>query len=344
MGSTEDVLRRAEKACREGLPAKALRERLLALLRAAIPYDGHVFALTDPVTMVASSPHADVPALPWERLPELIRWRYLTTVNRVDRLVDRPAASLLTATASPSESPVWRRVQRGLGIRDSATVAFADRYGVWGFLDLLRTSGPFIGGELELLTRLAPVVTTGIRAAVADTFAAPRDAPPASGPAVLLLGNDLGVQGQTDDAATALLRLLPPDEPMPPVPAAAYNVGAALLAQEVGVPLGEPWARVHLGGNHWVTARASRLGAQIAVSIEPSTATERSDLFARASGLSARESQVLDLLAIGLDSREIAGRLFLSEHTVHDHVKAALGKTGSRNRQQLLARVIGGAA
>jgi DNA-binding NarL/FixJ family response regulator len=129
---------------------------------------------------------------------------------------------------------------------------------------------------------------------------------------------------------------------MAPVPAAAYNAAAALLAVEEGVPLGEPWSRVHLGGNHWVPVRASRLGRDIAVSIEPSTPAERMDLFARSHGLSERETEVVSLLAIGLDTREIAGQLFLSEHTVNDHVKAVLTKTGARTRQVLMARISGG--
>jgi DNA-binding CsgD family transcriptional regulator len=138
-----------------------------------------------------------------------------------------------------------------------------------------------------------------------------------------------------------LLRLNPPDEPIAPIPAAAYNIGAALIAQEQGVPVGEPWARVHLGGSRWVTVKASRLGGDVAVSIEPSTPSERMDLFARGFGLSTREQQVLSLLGTGLDSKEIAGALVLSEHTVNDHVKTILAKTGSRTRQILLARVLG---
>lgn len=342
MGSTEDLRRRVENACRADLSAKALRERILDLLRPHLPYDGHVFTLTDPVTNIATSPHADVPGLPWPRLPELIRWRYLTTVNRVDRLIGRPASSLLSATHAPAESPLWEHVHRDLGIVDSASVAFGDRYGAWGFLELLRTSSPFTAADLDLLTSIAPAVTTGLRTAVARTFAEPGEPLASTGPAVVVLGPDLAVRSQTDDAAQALLRLLPPDEPMTPIPAAAYNIGAALIAQEEGIAVGEPWSRVHLGAHRWVTVRASRLGEDIAVSIEPSTPTERMDLYARACGLSARESEILTLLGIGLDSREIAGQLFLSEHTVHDHVKAALAKTGARNRQVMLARATGG--
>jgi DNA-binding CsgD family transcriptional regulator len=341
VGSSEDLLRRVESLCREHLSAKALRERLLALIRAHIPYDGHVFALTDPVTNVATSPHADVPMLPWERLPDIIRWRYLTTVNRSDHLLGKPAASLLMTTSSPSESLVWEHVQRDLGVVDTAAMAFGDRYGAWGFLELLRTTTPFTQSELDLLTSLGPEVTRGLRDAVARTFAEPSDHLTTTGPAVIVLGPDLAVRSQTDDASAALFRLLPPDEPMTPIPAAAYNIGAALIAQEEGVPVGEPWSRVHLGANRWVTVRASRLGEDIAVSIEPSTSGERMDLFARACGLSTRESEILTLLGVGLDSREIAGQLFLSEHTVNDHVKATLAKTGARTRQVLLARVIG---
>lgn len=158
---------------------------------------------------------------------------------------------------------------------------------------------------------------------------------------MVVLDPDLGVRSQTEGAADALMRLNPPDEPMAPIPAAAYNLGAALIAQEAGVPVGEPWARVHLGGSRWVTVKASRLGADIAVSIEPATPSERMDLFARSFGLSARETQVLTLLGTGLDSKGIAAELVLSEHTVNDHVKAILAKTGSRTRQVLLSRALG---
>ena len=59
----------------------------------------------------------------------------------------------------------------------------------------------------------------------------------------------------------------------------------------------------------------------VAVSIEPSTPTERTDLFARVHGLSARETEVLTLLGNGMSSHEAADRLALSEHTVNDHVR-----------------------
>ncbi|RZI93454.1 MAG: LuxR family transcriptional regulator, partial [Microbacterium sp.] len=265
MGSTDDLLRQVRNACAEQLPAKALQVRILDLLRPHVGYDGHVFPLTDPVTLVSAAPHADVPMLPWERLPELIRWRYLSTVNRVDALTGRPAASLRLSDAGPTASPAWVHVLQEIGVHDTANVVFADRYGTWGYLELLRTGHRFEQSELDVLTALAATATASRRPVVARTFVDPGEQLVPVGPAVVLLGADLDVEQQTEAAAAALLQLLPPDELRAPIPAAAYNVGAALIAAESGVPLGEPWSRVHLGGGRWVTVKASRLGAGIAI-------------------------------------------------------------------------------
>ncbi|MEU4812630.1 helix-turn-helix transcriptional regulator [Nocardia fluminea] len=329
--------------CRAGHSAKRLRELVLVEIRARIPFTGHVFALTDPVTAVATAPLADVPGLDLALLPDLIRARYLTELNRWDTVRGTGAHSLLGATdGDPQRSLLWRTAQRDLGVSDSATVTFADRFGCWGFLELLRyTESPFTTTELGVLSTLTMPLTAGLRRTVGATFVESDSRLAPLGPAVVLLDDTLRVRSRTAAAADSLLRLLPPDEPIPPVPASVYNAGAALLAAEAAVPLGPATSRVHLGGNRWLTVKADRIGPDIAVTLEPSTATERLDLFARAHALSARESQVLTLLATGLDSRELAAELFLSEHTINDHVKAVLAKSGTRTRQRLLTRVLG---
>jgi DNA-binding NarL/FixJ family response regulator len=50
--------------------------------------------------------------------------------------------------------------------------------------------------------------------------------------------------------------------------------------------------------------------------------------------LSARENEVLALIARGLSNREIAGRLYLSETTVKTHVANILQKLGVKSRTQ----------
>jgi DNA-binding NarL/FixJ family response regulator len=49
-------------------------------------------------------------------------------------------------------------------------------------------------------------------------------------------------------------------------------------------------------------------------------------------GLTQREAEILALIAQGLTNPEIAGRLFLSNHTVKTHISRIFAKTGSRDR------------
>jgi DNA-binding CsgD family transcriptional regulator len=48
--------------------------------------------------------------------------------------------------------------------------------------------------------------------------------------------------------------------------------------------------------------------------------------------LSPRETQVISLIADGLNSREIGEVLFLAESTIREHVKGVLAKLRARNR------------
>ncbi len=54
-------------------------------------------------------------------------------------------------------------------------------------------------------------------------------------------------------------------------------------------------------------------------------------------GITAREADVLTLVASGLQNKDIAARLFLSPRTVEKHVESLLRKTGSRTRTELVA-------
>ena len=55
------------------------------------------------------------------------------------------------------------------------------------------------------------------------------------------------------------------------------------------------------------------------------------------SGLSARELEILKLVARGLSNREIGAELFISEHTAANHIRSILRKTGSANRTEATA-------
>ena len=89
---------------------KAFREQVLVEMRRAIPFDAHVWLLTDPVTRVGTSPLADVPGLAWDELPRLGRLRYTSRVSRWVDLMDaeRSVAVLTQETGGDlSLSTLW---------------------------------------------------------------------------------------------------------------------------------------------------------------------------------------------------------------------------------------------
>ena len=306
--------------------------------------------ITDPETSVGSSPLADVPCLP--ELPQSIRLKYLTTVNRWTSL-PCGAVSLAGATGGDlSQSLIWRELLCRYQVSDIASSVYRDRFGCWGFLDLWRTQGspPFRAADIEFLDQIAGPVTAALRHSQARAFAPATAAEPLpAGPVVLLLSAALNVRAQTPQTQRYLRILVPRDEQdQPPVPSSAYNVAAQLLATETGVNDNPPLARVHLANGRWLTLRAARMGTaqpaherDIAVSIEPAAPGDRVSVFARASGLTPRETELLHHLVTGASTRDIINHMFVSEHTVQDHLKSIFAKTATRNRRALLARALG---
>jgi DNA-binding CsgD family transcriptional regulator len=56
--------------------------------------------------------------------------------------------------------------------------------------------------------------------------------------------------------------------------------------------------------------------------------------------LTAREQQVLQLLASGLSNKLIAVQLGISEHTAKFHVNSILGKLGAQSRAEAVAQAV----
>jgi DNA-binding CsgD family transcriptional regulator len=342
------VLDRIEQICSRGLDARALRVALLDEIRSGVPFDAYAWLLTDPETCVGSAPLAEIPKL--SDLPAVIRLKYLTVTNRWTNLGSNVPVTMVSATnGDRSASRLWNELLADYGVEDVVSTVFRDQYGCWGFLDLWRTTGLFSTEECELLKKVATVIAPALRGSLMPTFA---DASAAidelAGPAVLLLADDLALLTQTPHTDAYLRALLPTAADRSPVPSGAYNVAAQLLAHESGIDEHPPWVRVHLRDGLWVTLRAARIGetsggvaATIAVSIELTRPTERAELYARVAGLSERESELLHHLIGGHDTRAIARRMFVSEHTVQDHLKSVFAKTAVNTRRLLIARATG---
>ena len=66
----------------------------------------------------------------------------------------------------------------------------------------------------------------------------------------------------------------------------------------------------------------------------PATPFVRDEARVEALGLTAREVEILELIAAGLSNREIAARLFVSENTVKTHSSRVFAKLNARRRTQ----------
>jgi DNA-binding CsgD family transcriptional regulator len=331
--------------------ARAVRRQVLAEISQVVSFDAYVWLLTDPETSVGAAPLAQVPAPLLPLLPRLIGLKYLTEVNRWPTLDSSAARLRETTNGELSRSRLWRELLGSHHVIDMASCVFRDRFGCWGLLDLWRTgaSKPFTEPEEAYLSSIMEPAATALRRCQANTFMVrPTRKLRRPGPVVLLLSPELQVLGQTPETHEYLRVLTPPSHGQAPIPASAYNVAAQLLAVEANVDPNPPSARVHLSDGLWVSLRAARIGEaepageqNIAVTIEESTPTERVSLFGRAFGLSAREIELLGHLVTGTDTRELARRMFLSQHTVQDHLKSIFSKTSTRNRRSLLSRALG---
>ena len=106
-----------------------------------------------------------------------------------------------------------------------------------------------------------------------------------------------------------------------------YEYARLLLArgnrepQQVAALLGEAKQRAEQIGLKALHGRIEALGAPIAPASLPDE-------------LSAREAQILGLVARGLTNREIGATLFISEHTAAKHVSNILTKTRCANRTE----------
>ncbi|HEX8858485.1 MAG TPA: helix-turn-helix transcriptional regulator [Actinomycetes bacterium] len=73
--------------------------------------------------------------------------------------------------------------------------------------------------------------------------------------------------------------------------------------------------------------------------VRPFPVAEVAPIIVQAYDLTDREWQITSLIARGAGTADIAEELFLSAHTVRDHVKAIFAKVGVNSRGELVARL-----
>jgi DNA-binding CsgD family transcriptional regulator len=112
--------------------------------------------------------------------------------------------------------------------------------------------------------------------------------------------------------------------------------GETALVRGDGAPVGVQWAATAevVTGERlvlFVALNTSRWGARF----------RRPEAPTGSSTLSAREVEVVRLVAAGGTAAEIGEELRLSHHTVRTHLRNAMDKLGARSRAQLVAHALG---
>ncbi len=260
-------------------------------------------------------------------------------------VADRPhSAGSLKAEAGGdlARSPRWDEVMRPAGVGDVMSVACRDVLGCWGWIEAYRDSSdrPFEQHDLVLLEQIGPCIGSALRRGT--MYASLGGFVESSPPGVIVLDKDLravswtaGARAWSDALPSAKLYARFGMLPSVVYPAAARARGesSAVIAH----------ALVRAVDGRWVMIEAAPLDGEregeIAINLRSATAAETFGLLCRAYALSRRERELVELLVAGLDTRAIAKRLFISPHTVQDHLKSVFEKTGIRSRRELLAKL-----
>ena len=104
--------------------------------------------------------------------------------------------------------------------------------------------------------------------------------------------------------------------------------------------------RIRTTAGSWLRLHAARLTSgpdgtgHTAVVLEPARPADLSPLVLDLHGLTNRERQITQLLLRGLPTRQIAQTLFISRHTLSDHMKAIFAKLGVTSRPELTALLL----
>jgi two-component system, NarL family, response regulator LiaR len=111
-----------------------------------------------------------------------------------------------------------------------------------------------------------------------------------------------------------------------------YSALVAILFAAFGIWLGLRITRGRETIRETVVVKEVLVPGEAPASFAPNTACQRS------LGITARELEILTLVARGHSNREIATQLFVSENTVKTHCARAFDKLGAARRTQAVQR------
>jgi DNA-binding CsgD family transcriptional regulator len=301
-------------------------------IRRVVPHDASGWMTLDPDTMLPGG------TLETEKPPELVRalWRNELLVPDVHKLVElarRPlpiaALSQLDA-ATAADSHRIELIHRPAGIGDELRMMLRADGATWGHAAIYRELGShdFDADEVTFMADIATQIAKGLRRSLSRR---PNSGAGSLIPGVVAFGAEGRITATTAEA-DRMMELMPGDA------TATLHAVAVSASNTEGAR-----ARVRLVDGRWLLVHGARLqgaatdSAQVTVTLVPAPRADVASMLLRLHGLSAREREVAELLMLGPSTDEIAARLYISRHTLRDHVKSIFAKVGARSRSELMA-------
>ena len=345
-----------KRLCYAGLDASALLRAVAARLERVAPFEAYCAQTNDPVSGLLTQ------VLTTEAFGDHEHRTYLEQIyfqeDRAEqqKMVWRriPVVRLSDVTEGHVERALRCRELTGpMGLGYEALIICAVGRKQWGGINFIRERGrpDFDPREVALLRRLAPHIGAGLQAAALRALAT-TTSEAESVPGVLVL-DERGRVAQHTLAAERYLREL--DDLGPDwlegrgLPAPVWIAVGALrraLAPETERDLhGAARICVQTRAGGWLTLHGARTlsdedrRGEMALVIEPSQPRELAWLRTSAYGLSERERAVVDRVAQGASTQEIAEALCISEYTVQEHLSHIFDKVGVRGRRALVQRL-----
>jgi DNA-binding CsgD family transcriptional regulator len=322
------------------------RWEAVEVLRRAIGFDTWCFVLLDPTTGLPTR-YASTNTVIGHNQRQFfpLYLQSLAACPPPGRTRPGEVSVLSAATGGALDrDPVWREMLGPAGLGDQLGAHLTADGVSWAYLALYRDEGRawFNSGDAAFVAGVAPLLAARLRAGLRHTTSASTDP---GEPGTIIVDRELNLVTATSHAWRWIARLgLEKPSDAEPLPGFIYAMLARL--DHAAQPDQTAQVRLQAGDGTWMLVRAAPLtGPQVnggyAITLQTAPAADLTGVLMPAWNLTPRERDVAALIIEGRSSEDIAAALFLSPHTVRDHIKSIFGKVGVHNRRHLTAALTG---